>query len=189
MTLGNIKIAWVDFDGTLLDSHGCWTEAYGLLCEQCSARPEPDVIRLFDEIPFENWQTLVCKQLGCGTQELLKFAELSYSRRAPNKSVLSVIESLPRDCMITVITKEPKELVEFWLSHHRISIFAGVATVGNERKNADYYAVENLLLIDDNYKHCQAAKIAGAFVVGVNSHHNDEQAKTMRSLCDFYIET
>lgn len=188
MSLGNIKIAWVDFDGTLLDSHECWTEAYGLMCESRSVQPEPDVIGMFDEIPFESWQKLVCKRFGSCSEELLKFAQLSYSRRAPNKSVLSVIQSLPRDCIVTVITKEPKELAEFWLSCHDLTLFAGVVTVGDERRNPDYYAVENLLLIDDNYKHCQAAKAAGAFVVGVNSYHIDEQAKIMRSLCDIYIE-
>lgn len=188
MIFSNVKTALVDFDGTLIDSTECWTDAYKLLCEHCHAEPSADTVRLFDEVAFEEWQNVVFKQLGCDDKDLLEFAKIAYAKRSPNKSVLAVLELLPCDCTATVITKEPKELVEFWLAHYGIVGLDGIVTVGDERKNAEYYATDNLLLIDDNYKHCIAAKAAGAVVIGVNARHTDEQAKAMRNLCDAYIE-
>ena len=179
---------FVDFDGTLLDSEGCLVEAYQLLCENKEVSPSTEIMHLFDQITFEQWQNLIFHQLGECSAELLNCAKTVYSKRSPNSFVLSILQKLPADCSVRMITKEPVELPEYWLSRWGIKLFAQITTVSDERMNQDFYTGENILLIDDNYNHCSAAKMAGAYVIGVNSHHTEERKSQMREICDLYIE-
>ena len=59
MILTHIKTVLVDFDGTLIDSNGCWIEAYQLLCEQRKTQPSAKIINVFAEITFDKWQDLI----------------------------------------------------------------------------------------------------------------------------------
>lgn len=188
MILTRIKTALVDFDGTLVDSNGCWIEAYQLLCEQQKVQPSTKIINAFAEITFGKWQDLISEQHGKCDDELLDCAKLTYAKRTPKESVLSIVRSLSAGCKISVITREPSELVRNWLAHYNIGVFSEVITSGDERKDAAYYAQPQLLLIDDNYKHCVAAKNAVATVIGVNDYHTEERKAQMREICDLYIE-
>ena len=188
MILTHIKTALVDFDGTLVDSNGCWIEAYQLLCEQQKVQPSATIINAFVEITFSEWQKLISEQLGKCDNELLNCAKLTYANRTPKEAVLSVVHSLSTGCKISIITREPSELAHNWLAHYNIGAFSEVITSGEERKDKAYYSQPSLLLIDDNYKHCMAAKLANATVIGVNDHHTEERKAQMREICDLYIE-
>ena len=188
MILTHIKTVLVDFDGTLIDSNGCWIEAYQLLCEQRKTQPSAKIINVFAEITFDKWQDLISEQLGKCDDELLDCAKLTYAKRTPKEAVLSVVHSLPVGCKMSVITREPSELVRNWLAHYNICVFSEVFTSGDERKDLAYYSQPQLLLIDDNYKHCVAAKNADATVIGVNDYHTEERKAQMREICDLYIE-
>ena len=184
----HIKTTLVDFDGTLIDSNGCWIEAYLLLCERKKQQPSVSTIDSFDKCTFAEWQGLINSQLGECANELLECAKLAYVKHAPKELVLSTVRSLPIGSKITIITREPSELVRHWLSHYNINIFDEIITVGDERKDEAYYSQPLLLLIDDNYKHCIAAKLTNATVIGVNDHHTEERKAQMREICDLYIE-
>lgn len=188
MILTHIKTALVDFDGTLIDSNGCWIEAYLLLCERKKQQPSVSTIDSFDKCIFAEWQGLINSQLGECANELLACAKLAYVKHAPKELVLSTVHSLPIGSKISIITREPGELVRYWLLHYNINIFDEIITVGDERKNTAYYSQPSLLLIDDNYKHCIAAKLANATVIGVNDHHTEEKKAQMIEICDLYIE-
>ncbi len=188
MILSDIKIAYVDFDGTLVDSENCWLEAYTLACKEKDMLPFPHIITAFDQISFEEWQRLVEEQLGNGDNTLFECGKLVYTERTPKESVMSIVRALPDNCVKLIITREPSELVWYWLKHNHITNFEDVITTGDERAFTDYYKHRGLLLIDDNYKHCKAAKAANAIVVGVNDHHTTEGKSRMRSVCDCYLE-
>ncbi len=188
MILTHIKTALVDFDGTLVDSNGCWIKAYLLLCERKKHQPSTATIDSFDKCTFAEWQKLINSKLGECDNELLECAKLAYVKRVPKKLILSTVHSLPIGSKISIITREPSELVRHWLSHYNINIFDEIITVGDERKDEAYYSQPLLLLIDDNYKHCIAAKLANATVIGVNDHHTEERKAQMREICDLYIE-
>lgn len=188
MILTHIKTALVDFDGTLVDSNDCWVEAYQLLCKQRKVQPSTKIINAFSEITFDKWQDLILEQFGKCNEELLDCAKLTYAQRTPKESVLSVVRSLSAGCKISIITREPNELVRNWLAHYTIGVFREVITSGDERKDVTYYAQPQLLLIDDNYKHCMAAKLANTTVIGINDHHTEKEKAQMRKVCDLYIE-
>ena len=188
MILTHIKTVLVDFDGTLIDSNGCWIEAYQLLCERKKQQPAATTLDSFDKWTFADWQELITSHLGECANELLECAKLAYVKRAPKELVLSTVRSLPINSKISIITREPSELVRYWISHYNINIFNEIITVGDERKDKAYYSQPSLLLIDDNYKHCMAAKLANATVIGVNDHHTEERKAQMREICDLYIE-
>ncbi len=188
----DIKEVLVDFDGTLVDSTGYWTEAYRQLCYMHNALPRNDMIERFEKLSFSCWQEKISDQLSISISDaqnkLLSCAKHIYSKCEPKKAVISLISSLPSECNITIISREPCELVEHWLNSYGLMRISGVVNAGDERKSEFFYSGKGLLLIDDNINCCTAAKKAGATVIGVNDHHTDSQKKQMRKICDMYIE-
>ena len=158
------------------------------MCERKKQQPSVSIIDSFDKCIFAEWQGLINSQLGECANELLACAKLAYVKHAPKELVLSTVHSLPIGSKISIITREPGELVRYWLLHYNINIFDEIITVGDERTNTAYYSQPSLLLIDDNYKHCIAAKLANATVIGVNDHHTEEKKAQMIEICDLYIE-
>lgn len=188
MRLTDARIALVDFDGTLLDSEGCWLEAYTLACEKISVAPLAKIIDAFGQLCFGKWQALIKKQHGISDTQITECAKEVYSRRPPKASVLAILNSIPEGCSRSIVTKEPSELVKHWLQRYNVSGFDNIITSANERAEAEYYRKPFLLLIDDNYRHCKAAKEAGALVIGINDHHSNERKMQMKELCDLYLE-
>ena len=187
MTFTHIKNAFVDLDGTMLDSEGCWLEAYRLACERSAVPVLPHILQSFGKLSFSEWSKLVAEQPGI-FGELTEYAKEVYTQRLPKKAVMDIVYALPDGCKRTVITREPCDLVRHWLKHSGITVFDEVITAGDGRMTKEFYAVPSLLLIDDNYKHCSVAKAAGATVIGVNDHHSYEQKKLMRAVCDLYLD-
>ena len=54
----HIKTTLVDFDGTLIDSNGCWIEAYLLLCERKKQQPSVSTIDSFDKCIFGRYMDI-----------------------------------------------------------------------------------------------------------------------------------
>lgn len=187
MNFIGIKNVYVDLDGTLLDSYGCWAEGYETLCKKHGVIAAANAQRLFDELAFNDWLTAVLSPTGFGYGELLDCVKLAYAERPPKRAVLSLLESLPADRKAAVVTKEPRELAEFWLFSRGIALFSDIVTADGDRQRPEFYAAKDLLVIDDNYRHCQAAAAAGARVIGVDCRHTAEQARSMRSVCELYI--
>lgn len=188
MKFTHIKTAFVDLDGTLLDSRGCWQEAYCLACEKLEMTPLQNILDMFDDIPFTEWQEFIFKQLGNCEKLLVECAKDTYVKRKPKENVVTVIYALPETCRIFLLTREPENLALHWLKHYKINVFDRVITVGDEREKTEYYAHPSLLLLDDNYKHCMAAKKANALVIGVNDYHTDKRKMQMQNICDLYIK-
>ncbi len=188
MNYSQIKMALVDFDGTLVDSTGCWVEAYQLLCETKSIQPLKTVIDSFNQIDFTKWQELIFAQVGECNDELIECAKTTFAKRSPKQQVFAIINSLSNDCHISVISNEPNELIEHWLSAYKFKVFSSINIVLGDRDSPDFYKRGGLLLIDDNYKHCLAAKLANASVIGVNDYHTKERKTQMREVCNMYID-
>ena len=188
MNLQYVKNAYIDFDGTLVDSNGCWKAAYIRLCKRKNIEYSEEIIKLFEKVNFNEWLGCIFKQVdNLSENEFLEFSILEYLNREPKREVVEFINELPTRCKLIVITKEPAELVSRWLNHYNLNIFDGIVTERDNREKVEYYRINNLLVIDDNYKNCIAAKNSGATVVGVNDYHSKEQMKKMIDICDFYI--
>ncbi len=188
MNLSHIRFALVDFDGTMLDSTGCWIEAYQLLCEKKNVNPSQKVIDSFNLVDYSKWQELIFMQVGECNAELTECAKITYAKRTPKQAVLEVLNALSNDCTISIISNEPSELIEHWLAVRKLKIFSSINSVVGERDNPAFYKINGLLLVDDNYKHCLAARLANATVIGVNDYHTEERKTQMRKVCDTYID-
>ncbi len=191
MVFKDIKKVMVDFDGTLVDSKHCWVEIYRLLYVKNGVSFPVELEKKYGLQPFETWSSIVedalQKECQFTEEDIISCAKEIYRKCKPKQKIMTMLGETA-ECDIEIITMEPCEIVEDWLKHYNITIFDRVTTVRENRENPEFYKENGLLLIDDNYRHCKAAKTAGATVIGVEDYHNEEQKKQMREICDFYME-
>lgn len=181
-----MKKIFVDFDGTLVDSSGCWQEAYRLMCKDKNYVFEMNIFVAFSKISFMEWKKIISARYNIdASKEIMEYVMKLYCEKKPNKKVLEYLNSTKGE--ITLITREDKCLVESWLKFHHISCVKNIVTLGEERQNQSFYD-ENIILIDDSLKYCKPAREAGAYVIGINDHHTFKRQKEMKEICNEYWE-
>ena len=180
------KNIYVDFDGTLIDSTGCWQEAYMTMCKDKDYSFEPELYELFDNVSFDEWISKLNEKYGYDSfKELFNYSVKSYINRKPKQNVLNTISSIDGD--VYILSREPKELILEWVNHYGLTMIKDIYQFGSERLEESFY--KNIdVLVDDSLKYCIPAHNAGTYVIGVNDHHSKERQEDMKKICDEYLE-
>lgn len=180
------KSIYVDFDGTLVDSNGCWQEAYIMMCMDNDYPVEIELYELFNNVSFGEWISTLNDRFGFDTnQTLLDYSIKYYIERKPKAKVIDAINSIDAD--VYIVSREPKEIILEWINHYGLSMVKDIYQYGSERLEESFYRNVDIL-IDDSLKYCIPAHNAGTYVIGVNDHHSKERQEEMRKVCDKYLE-
>lgn len=180
----DVKFVLVDFDGTLVNSKNIWIKAYRLYCKKNQIPFNKQATIIFKEKTFDEWLQI----LNCDYDELLSIAIKLFEKLVPKDIVIEILDNLKDDCKITIISREPIEIIENWVKSWGLYNITNIIIEGDARKSSSYYDVKNLMLIDDNYNNCKAAKLSGAKVIGINDYHSLKNQTKMLKICDKYFQ-
>ena len=188
----------IDFDGTIVDSNRIWKDVYLEYCLIMKFQPSPKIEELFGQISFDEWLLTIKDIHNVPDNSIMKKIALKmYYKKEPQKGFADFIEENKKSEII-VVSRENADLINNYLNHNKIySIQSIFQDRSNDRNGTIFYkeiAIKNrchisdVLVIDDSLSHCVAAKMSGAYVIGINDHHTNERQEQMKMVCDMYVD-
>lgn len=198
------KLILLDFDGTILDSTEAWSNVYQNYCNQNNLNVSK-IIRLNTNcLPFFEWIDAIKS-----THKIIEYPQLILEKL--NELALEVYKTIsPKTGFIEfvtqqnnlknniiIISREEPNLINHYLKHNKITCISKVLQdTCKQRATTNFYydisskygcKMKDIMVIDDSLSHCESAKHAGLYTVGMNDNHSEERQVTMMQICDLYI--
>jgi beta-phosphoglucomutase-like phosphatase (HAD superfamily) len=198
------KLTILDFDGTVLDSTGVWSNVYQSYCKRHNLTISEQIRLNQSNSPFTEWIETIkathkitqpSKSLIVALNEIAKEV---YNKILPKAGFVDFVQVRHTSKSKTIIvSREEPDLIKSYLNNYRISEVSEVLQDSNQKRTrANFYTdiskmygckTKNITLIDDSLSHCTIAKQAGVFVIGINDNHSVSRNNQMRLICELYV--